>query len=1717
MAVTTKKLFPATSNATTTVFNNVGIQLNNQDDLDVYVTLSGGTRVLQLRQSTGSTAQSSHPQVNNTDGLYFPAVSAGTTLYNYQLSTDNNTITFNSALPQGAVVFCERRTRDADSSYTSFATGSTIRATDLNNSSTESNFTAQDGRNKALTIEGVLFDGDQPSTNFVTTDHIVNGTIVEADLANSAVTQNKLADNSVGTPELINGSVTTDKLANDNVTLAKLGGGALPTDITVASANIVNGTITTADIGGDQITNALIADNQIDSEHYVDGSIDHVHLANDIIDGDNIQDDVINSEHIVAGALDNEHYAAGSITSDKLNGATVVTNSEQSGYSVNDTSFFTTSAAEARYFNASTGETIKDGQTFPDNDTTIATTAAINDRIIDLVDDVGGFVPIANETSFPNANPDVNNGTGTIVSISTLASNHTSSGSGVITISNGTVGNSTVTINGAANSTTYSAGYGLLVETTTTLNTYTFHRLVPKATEVTTVAGKATEIGRLGTADAVADMAILGTTDVVADLNTLGTADIVADMNMLAVSDVISDMNTLAVTSVINDMDTVATNVANVNLTGGSIANVNTTAGSIANVNTVAGSIANVNTTAGAISNVNTTATNIASVNTTASNIANVNNFTDKYQIAANNPSTDGGGNALAAGDLYFNTSANELKVYNGSAWQAGVTATGNFALTTGNTFTGNNIFTAHTTHNDNVKALFGTGGDLQIYHSGTLGVIYNPNDNIKIISDTVHLQSNGGEPMLKAIENGAVELYYDNSKKFETTSYGAKVTGALIVGSSNDLQFTKSSNDTEIQNYNGTLLFGNASSNSNNVFIRGRADENSIVCIPDGAVQLYHDNSHKFSTNSGGISVYGSISASGGLITGADNAFVYTGAGNDLQLTHNGTDSYIKHATGSGQLQLRSREIEFKKSDATGTMAKFVQDGAVELYHNNSKKFQTNGAGVDVFENLYLADNVNLKFGTGADLQVYHDGSNSYVKDTGTGSLIVHTSNFAMLNAAANQNMLLVNEGADVQLYYNGSKKFETLTNGAKVSGHLFLVDNGKVKLGAGEDFEIYHDGTYNIIKSNNSHNIELQIGSNTVIKAGGGGEAQLLYSGSKKLETTSAGISVTGTHTATNYGSINLSASTSEVRWPQDGSASNSRNFNIIGEQGSYGVLDVKYSNARDENPNEKSARFIANGGVELYHNNVKQFETTNEGVLVTNLHLGDAGFIELGASDDLRIYHDGSHSYLYNLTGELKNRAAIWKVVNAANSEKMIVATENSSVDLYYDDSKKFETTANGAKISGTTAAFLEITTTSGAHNPMFRGSNGDQTFDTGLRGDSSDNWCVYDVTNSDNRFMIDPSGNVKIPNDSVNFSIGASNDLQLYHDGSNSHIANSTGYLLVNSVGNNIIRSNANVELQPASGETAVKAIANGGVELYHNNGLKFFTGANGIYFPNHGTLHEKAIHFDTSGGGDYATLFGVTNYPDASGYGDQNDGHWARIQSKGGCVIVINSDGGRNDGRNTYDHFSVYHKAGESTNGKRAFSVDHTGGVQFGQAGIKIDREWGNQPSISVQRNCNDGTNNTDDSAYFRIHGTGKTHESWTGGSDGNDFSVNLIIDGGTYATSDRRAKTDIVDCPYGLDVVNKLQPRKYQLVNSQLEKQGDDNINLGFIAQEIKEHIPECVNYLGDEADKPNEKGYARAYALEIGEVIPVLTKAIQELSAQVETLKTKIAALEAV
>ena len=326
---------------------------------------------------------------------------------------------------------------------------------------------------------------------------------------------------SIGTTQIADDSVSTAKIQADSINGSKIANDSID------SEHYVDGSIDTAHIGADQITNAKIADNQIDSEHYVDGSIDTAHIADSQVTTAKIADDAI--------------------TAGKIADAVLVTAAEHAGHTPDEVTILTTAGSDARYFRQDSSETIASGNTWSAGDTHVATTAAIDARIIDLVDDVGGFVPIANETSFPNANPDINNGAGTIVSVTTLGSTHTANGSGVVSISNGTVGNSTVTLNGCGASASLPSGFGILVETTSTLNTYTFVRLIPKATEVTTVAGKATQIGLLGTSDAVADMNTLGTSQTVSDMNTLAA---ISGLNSLA-------SNSANITTAVNNLSSI--------------------------------------------------------------------------------------------------------------------------------------------------------------------------------------------------------------------------------------------------------------------------------------------------------------------------------------------------------------------------------------------------------------------------------------------------------------------------------------------------------------------------------------------------------------------------------------------------------------------------------------------------------------------------------------------------------------------------------------------------------------------------------------------------------------------------------------------------------------------------------------------------------------------------------------------------------------------------------------------------------------------------------------------------------------------------------------------------------------------------------------------------------------------------------------------------------
>ena len=264
-------------------------------------------------------------------------------------------------------------------------------------------------------------------------------------------------------------------------------------------------------------------------------------------------------------------------------------------------------------------------------------------------------------------------------------------------------------------------------------------------TTINTVAGKDTEIGRLGTAEAVADMAILGTADVVSDMDTLATTAIVADMDALAnktaelgrlgTTDAIADMNTLGSATIVSDMNTVAGKATEIGRLGTAAAvadmvilatddvvddmntlgtsaivnNMSTVAGIASNVTSVAGKSTQIGllgttavindmgilgtndvvndmdvlastTTVTSMNNLGTSA-NVTNMATVATNLTDINSFASAYRIASSDPTA-----SLNGGDLYFNTSTNRMRVYDGSAWIDVAISSGDFVTKTGST-----------------------------------------------------------------------------------------------------------------------------------------------------------------------------------------------------------------------------------------------------------------------------------------------------------------------------------------------------------------------------------------------------------------------------------------------------------------------------------------------------------------------------------------------------------------------------------------------------------------------------------------------------------------------------------------------------------------------------------------------------------------------------------------------------------------------------------------------------------------------------------------------------------------------------------------------------------------------------------------------------------------------------------------------------------------------
>jgi len=252
----------------------------------------------------------------------------------------------------------------------------------------------------------------------------------------------------------------------------------------------------------------------------------------------------------------------------------------------------------------------------------------------------------------------------------------------------------------------------------------------------------------------------------------------------------------------------------------------------------------------------------------------------------------------------------------------------------------------------DNIQAQFGTGNDLYLYHNGTDSFIKNITGDLKIFL------TGGTEEAALFKKDGAVELFYDGSKKFETASWGVDISGSLhlddgapatsgiTVGNGNDIQIYHDGSHSYLQNGTGTL------------FIRAKTTETGISVIPDGAVELYYDNANKFNTDANGAIVTGRLYTSTYLdatqgIYIPDNYKANFGSGSDLQIYHSGTDSVIE-CINDHPLWLQSDgAIRLTKDAAAAYYATFNPGGSCELYWNGAKKFETTQYGAKISTTL--------------------------------------------------------------------------------------------------------------------------------------------------------------------------------------------------------------------------------------------------------------------------------------------------------------------------------------------------------------------------------------------------------------------------------------------------------------------------------------------------------------------------------------------------------------------------------------------------------------------------------------------------------------------------------------------------------------------------------------------------------------------------------------------
>ena len=233
------------------------------------------------------------------------------------------------------------------------------------------------------------------------------------------------------------------------------------------------------------------------------------------------------------------------------------------------------------------------------------------------------------------------------------------------------------------------------------------------ATDIGVVAAANTNIGtvasNISNINSVAAVSSLITSDFVSDLNTLATTAIVEDLNILATSDIVSDLNQLATTDFVSDLNAIEAVKAN--------------------------------------------------VTTVANNLSGVNSFAERYRVGSSDPTS-----SLDEGDLFYNSTDNAVKFYNGTSWasiQAGLTdIVGDVTPQLGGNLDVN-------------------GNSIVSVSNGNIPIT--PNGSGKVIIDGLSYPTSDGTAGQAITTDGSGNLSFSNTSSAEVYGFVKSFTGSTI------------------------------------------------------------------------------------------------------------------------------------------------------------------------------------------------------------------------------------------------------------------------------------------------------------------------------------------------------------------------------------------------------------------------------------------------------------------------------------------------------------------------------------------------------------------------------------------------------------------------------------------------------------------------------------------------------------------------------------------------------------------------------------------------------------------------------------------------------------------------------------------------------------------------------------------------------------------------